>query len=76
MRYPRGTGPGISVSNKLSSSNIGETKRTREGKDIAILAFGTVHQPALEAAEFIDAAVFNMRFIKPLEQQAVFHACQ
>jgi 1-deoxy-D-xylulose-5-phosphate synthase len=76
VRYPRGTGPGISVSNKLSSINIGEADISRQGKEIAILAFGTVHQAALEAAEEINATVINMRFIKPLDQQALIHACQ
>jgi 1-deoxy-D-xylulose-5-phosphate synthase len=37
------------------------------GKRIAILAFGTLLYPALQAAETLDATVANMRFAKPLD---------
>jgi 1-deoxy-D-xylulose-5-phosphate synthase len=43
----------------------------REGRRIAILAFGTVLKPALEAGEELDATVVNMRFVKPLDDALV-----
>ena len=50
----------------------GEIRRERkgegkEGPHIAILAFGTLLYPALEAAEALDATVVNMRWAKPLD---------
>jgi 1-deoxy-D-xylulose-5-phosphate synthase len=47
----------------------GEVRRTRsgEGAGIAILAFGTLLYPALQAAERLDATVANMRWAKPLD---------
>lgn len=39
----------------------------RPGQRLAILAFGTLLQPALAAAEALDATVVNMRWIKPLD---------
>jgi 1-deoxy-D-xylulose-5-phosphate synthase len=46
---------------------IGKGEIRREGKRIAILAFGSMLKPALEAAEKLDATVANMRFVKPID---------
>jgi 1-deoxy-D-xylulose-5-phosphate synthase len=46
------------------------------GKRVAILAFGTLLQPALKAAEALDATVANMRFIKPLDTALVAELAQ
>jgi 1-deoxy-D-xylulose-5-phosphate synthase len=46
---------------------IGKGEVRRHGKRIAILAFGSMLKPALEAAEKLDATVANMRFVKPLD---------
>ena len=50
---------------------VGRAELRREGKGIAILAFGTMVQPALEAAETLDATVVNMRFVKPIDEQMI-----
>lgn len=71
VRYPRGTGPGVAISNKMSALAIGKGELRREGKRVAILAFGAMLAPALAAAEQLDATVVNMRFIKPLDAELV-----
>jgi 1-deoxy-D-xylulose-5-phosphate synthase len=67
VRYPRGGGPGAVVESELSTLAIGKGEIRRQGKKIAILAFGSMLAPALEAAEKLNATVANMRFVKPLD---------
>jgi 1-deoxy-D-xylulose-5-phosphate synthase len=67
VRYPRGPGTGAAISEMLLSLTIGKGEIVRRGKKIAILAFGSMLTPALEAAQILDASVANMRFIKPLD---------
>jgi 1-deoxy-D-xylulose-5-phosphate synthase len=69
VRYPRGTGPGVAVNPEMSALPIGKGELRREGKRVAILAFGTMLAPALAAAEQLDATVANMRFVKPLDAE-------
>ncbi len=71
IRYPRGAGIGATVSKELTSLPIGKGEIRRQGAGIAILAFGSMLQPALKAAEQLDASVANMRFIKPLDIELV-----
>ena len=71
VRYPRGTGPGVAISNEMSALPIGKGELRREGRRVAILAFGSMLAPALAAAEQLDATVVNMRFIKPLDAELV-----
>ncbi len=71
VRYPRGSGPGVALQKEFSSIPIGKGEVRREGKKIAILAFGSMLKPALEAAEKLDATVANMRFVKPLDTALV-----
>lgn len=68
IRYPRGAGIGVPVEKDFSSLPIGKGKILRNGKNIAILAFGTRVLPALAAGDAIDATVVNMRFIKPIDK--------
>jgi 1-deoxy-D-xylulose-5-phosphate synthase len=67
VRYPRGGGPGAAIQNDLSVLPIGKGEVRRQGKKVAILAFGSMLSPALAAAEKLDATVANMRFVKPLD---------
>jgi 1-deoxy-D-xylulose-5-phosphate synthase len=67
VRYPRGAGIGREVSPEMSSIPVGKAEIRRSGKRIAILAFGSMLTPALEAGEALDATVVNMRFVKPLD---------
>jgi 1-deoxy-D-xylulose-5-phosphate synthase len=71
VRYPRGSGPGVVLQKEFSSIPIGKGEIRRQGKKIAILAFGSMLKPALEAAEKLGATVANMRFIKPLDTALV-----
>ncbi|MGB9094592.1 MAG: 1-deoxy-D-xylulose-5-phosphate synthase [Gallionella sp.] len=71
VRYPRGTGPGVAVSEEMSALPIGKGELRRAGKRVAILAFGSMLAPALSAGEQLDATVVNMRFVKPLDDELV-----
>jgi 1-deoxy-D-xylulose-5-phosphate synthase len=71
VRYPRGTGPGVAVNPEMSALPIGKGELRREGKRVAILAFGSMLAPALVAGAQLDATVANMRFIKPLDAELV-----
>ena len=78
VRYPRGTGPGAIIQREMQALAIGKGEIRRHGKKlallskkIAILAFGSMVKPALEAAEELDATVANMRFVKPLDEALV-----
>jgi 1-deoxy-D-xylulose-5-phosphate synthase len=69
VRYPRGAGVGATISEDLDPLPFGKGEVRRRGKRIAILAFGTLLQPALMAAENLDATVVNMRWAKPLDTE-------
>lgn len=71
VRYPRGAGPGAKVEGPLQSIPIGEAQILRRGQGVALLAFGSMVAPALEAAEALDATVVNMRFIKPIDEKRI-----
>ncbi|HET7546795.1 MAG TPA: 1-deoxy-D-xylulose-5-phosphate synthase [Usitatibacter sp.] len=72
VRYPRGTGPGAEVRQEMKAIPIGRGELRREGKRVAILAFGAMLEPALQAAAELNATVANMRFVKPLDRDLVF----
>jgi 1-deoxy-D-xylulose-5-phosphate synthase len=69
VRYPRGGGLGVPVEKEMRALPIGKGEVRREGRRVAILAFGTVLKPALEVGEELDATVVNMRFVKPLDDE-------
>jgi 1-deoxy-D-xylulose-5-phosphate synthase len=78
VRYPRGAGVGRQPAADLGQLPWGRGEVRREstlaaglGRRIALLAFGTVLHPALQAAEALDATVANMRFAKPLDAELV-----
>jgi 1-deoxy-D-xylulose-5-phosphate synthase len=71
VRYPRGSGPGVTALETMQALPIGRGEVRRTGKKIAILAFGSMLAPALAAAEKLDATVVNMRFVKPLDSELV-----
>src|SRR6185312_2635990 len=70
VRYPRGAASG-EVSKEMKSIPVGRGEVRRTGKRVAILAFGAMLKPALEAGEALDATVANMRFVKPLDEALV-----
>ncbi|MBL0388104.1 1-deoxy-D-xylulose-5-phosphate synthase [Tumebacillus sp. ITR2] len=74
MRYPRGGGLGVQMDTEFKALPIGKSETVREGKDVAILALGSMVHVAQKAAEAlvesgIDAKVVNMRFVKPLDEE-------
>jgi 1-deoxy-D-xylulose-5-phosphate synthase len=69
VRYPRGAGVGVPVQLGLQPLPFGKGEVRREGKRIAILAFGTLLYPALQAGEALNATVVNMRWAKPLDTE-------
>ncbi|MFV0389927.1 MAG: 1-deoxy-D-xylulose-5-phosphate synthase [Pyrinomonadaceae bacterium] len=73
IRYPRGAGVGKSLDKEPQHLEIGKAEVLREGNDVAILAYGAMVNPSLEAAELlakkgITATVVNARFVKPLDE--------
>lgn len=71
VRYPRGQGPGTPIQTEMTELEIGKAEIRREGQKVAMLAFGSMLGPALEAGEQLDATVVNMRFIKPLDTNLI-----
>lgn len=67
VRYPRGAGVGTPLPQELDGLPYGQGEIRRQGHKVAILAFGTLLYPALQAAEALDATVANMRWAKPLD---------
>jgi len=70
VRYPRGAATGAALK-EMKAIALGKGEVRRTGKRVAILAFGAMLRPALEAAEELDATVANMRFVKPLDVELV-----
>ena len=71
VRYPRGSGPGTPVVPEMNAVEVGKAKVIRQGKCIAILAFGSPVHDALNVGEQLDATVVNMRFVKPIDQALI-----
>ncbi|WP_337470719.1 1-deoxy-D-xylulose-5-phosphate synthase [Mitsuokella jalaludinii] len=76
VRYPRGAGLGVPLTDSLETLPVGKAEVLQEAGDIAFLAVGTMVEKAKEAAailkeEGIEAAVVNMRFIKPLDTERI-----
>ena len=67
VRYPRGAGAGVAPLADLQGLPYGLGEIRRQGSGIAILAFGTLLYPALQAAEKLNATVVNMLWVKPLD---------
>jgi len=67
VRYPRGCATGLAMSNELKALPFGQAEQVREGSKIALLVFGTLLGTAMKVGDEIDASVFNMRFVKPLD---------
>ncbi|HYL25150.1 MAG TPA: 1-deoxy-D-xylulose-5-phosphate synthase [Burkholderiales bacterium] len=75
VRYPRGAALG-EAQKEMKAIPLGKGEVRRSGKRVAILAFGALLKPALEAAEELDATVVNMRFVKPLDVELLKQICE
>ena len=71
VRYPRGHGPGTEIEETLKPIDIGKSRTMLEGKQIAILAFGSMVSPAVTVGKAINATVIDMRFVKPLDEEII-----
>lgn len=72
VRFPRGSGLGVSLDEELKQLPIGKAELLRDGGDVAIVALGSMVAPALKAArslaeDGIECTVVNARFAKPLD---------
>ncbi len=76
LRYPRGNGLGVDIRSEPKKIEIGTAEILRTGKDAAILAYGSMVKPAMDAAEKlssegIQTTVVNARFVKPLDEKTI-----
>ncbi|MFT6898202.1 MAG: 1-deoxy-D-xylulose-5-phosphate synthase [Paraglaciecola sp.] len=71
VRYPRGAGTGIVPASAMQTIEIGKSREIRQGQKIAILNFGALLPHAQAAAEKLNATVIDMRFVKPLDSDAI-----
>jgi 1-deoxy-D-xylulose-5-phosphate synthase len=76
VRYPRGAGAGVKPDADLTSLPFAKGEIRREGAGVAILAFGTLLYPALEAAEKLGCTVVNMRWAKPLDTELLLQVAK
>jgi 1-deoxy-D-xylulose-5-phosphate synthase len=72
VRYPRGASASSTpASDPYAALPLGKAELRRQGSKVCLLAFGAPLTAALEAAEELDATVLSMRFVKPLDREAV-----
>lgn len=71
VRYPRGSGSGAEAGDDLAVVPVGKGLLRRQGKRVALIAFGSMVAPALAAAEAGDYTVADMRFVKPLDEALI-----
>jgi len=77
IRYPRGSGIGIKpIPNEIQGFKIGKAKKIKEGQSVCILNFGVLINQIDQIAEKKDYTLYDMRFIKPIDQDALEHAMQ
>ncbi|PTQ91196.1 1-deoxy-D-xylulose-5-phosphate synthase [Agitococcus lubricus] len=76
VRYPRGTGTGVTIEQTMTAIPIGKAEIKRQGEKIAILAFGSMVAPSLQVGDKLNATVVNMRFVKPLDDALIQQLAQ
>ena len=70
VRYPRGSGPNVQVSDNLERLEIGKANIIREGSDkVIFLNFGSLLHEAITVSEALDLTLIDMRFVKPLDKE-------
>ena len=82
IRYPRGKGVQSDwMNHQPEPVEIGKGRCVREGRDVAVLSIGPIGNHAMEAAEQlaeegVSVAVYDMRFLKPLDEELLHTVCQ
>ncbi len=76
FRYPRGEGVGVEMPERGVPLEIGKGRMIQQGKDVAILAFGTRLKEVMEASEALSAkgitpTIADARFAKPLDREMI-----
>jgi 1-deoxy-D-xylulose-5-phosphate synthase len=71
VRYPRGAGTGVAISEQMASLEIGKSVSLLQGSRVAILNFGTLLDNAREAATGLGATLVDMRWVKPVDEQRI-----
>jgi 1-deoxy-D-xylulose-5-phosphate synthase len=76
IRYPRGCGCVIDWRQPMEAIPIGSSRQLSDGADVAILTIGTVGIPTQRVVKMLQkdgirASHFDMRFVKPLDEQAL-----
>lgn len=81
IRYPRGEGMMAEWRTPMEEVTIGKGRKLRDGRGIAILSFGHPGNFAAAAirdlrAEGIEPGHYDLRFVKPLDEELLHEACQ
>jgi len=74
VRYPRDRGPGVKIEERFEALPIGRSRLLKKGREIALLAFGSMVEPCRAVAEQTGATLIDMRFVKPLDREAILKA--
>lgn len=76
VRYPRGRGPGVEVTSGDDTIPLGKARTLREGARVAFLGFGAMTNVLAPVAERLDATLIDMRFVKPIDREAILDAAR
>ena len=76
LRYPRGSGLGVEMDEKIKEIEIGKGELIKDGEDLAIIAFGAMVDPSMKTAAMLEesgisVAVINARFAKPIDKNLI-----
>ena len=76
IRYPRGSGLGVKIDEEIKKIEVGKGEVIKDGKDLAIIAFGSMVDPSMQAAAMLEekgfsVAVINARFAKPIDKSLI-----
>jgi len=76
LRYPRGSGLGVEMDEEIKQIKIGKGEVIKDGKDLAIIAFGSMVDPSMKTAAMLEekglsVAVINARFAKPIDKNLI-----
>ena len=77
IRYPRGSGIGVKpIPNEIQGFKIGKAKKIKDGQSVCILNFGVLIDQIDQIAEKKNYTLYDMRFIKPIDESALEDAMQ
>lgn len=76
VRYPRGKGPGVEAGTDFETIPIGVSKTLRKGSKVAFLGFGAMTGVLKPVAEALDGTLIDMRFVKPIDRDAILEAAR